>query len=152
MARWIKGNYCFRVSEILLSCYCVKLTLHLISRLLNEREELLESYAIFSVCMVNLAICGLVLAFLLFLTPSFILLNVGFRCSSLLNPSGDVIETYYCEKVDGELSYALIGSGFVFLLFALGTLAFTIIVWLNSRHSIERKNGLSEKTGEISIV
>lgn len=130
----------------------MKLILYLILRLLNEREELFELYVIFSVCMVNLVICGLVLVFLLFLMLSFILFNVGFCCLSLLNLSGDVIEMYYCEKVDGELLYVLIGSGFVFLLFVLGILVFIIIVWLNLRYLIERKNGLLEKIGEILIV
>ena len=100
--------------------------------------------------MVNLAVWGLLLASLLFLAPSFIFLNVGFRCSKLLN-SSDVNKKRYCDEVDEELSYVLIGSGFIFLLFALATLAFTLIVCLNSRHSKQNEHG-SLTDEEISNV
>lgn len=101
--------------------------------------------------MVNLAVCGLALASLLFLAPSFILLNVGFRCSRLLNASEDLVERSYCAKVDEELSYALIVSGFVFLFFALATMGFTFIVYLNSR-DLKRKEREAIRNAKIHAV
>lgn len=97
--------------------------------------------------MINLPVCGLLLASLLFLAPSFIFLNVGFRCSRLFNTSEDIMENSFCVKVDEELAYVLIGSGFIFLLFAIATLGFSFIVYLNSRQS-KRK----EPETEISAV
>ena len=101
--------------------------------------------------MVNLAVWGLLVASLLFLAPGFIFLNVGFRCSRLLSSSDVVNKKPYCDEVDEELSYVLIGSGFIFLLFALATLAFTLIVCLNSRHSKQNEHG-SLTDVEISNV
>lgn len=104
-----------------------------------------------TVCMVNLAVWGLLLASLLFLAPSFIFLNVGFRCSRLLSSSDVVNKKPYCDEVDEELSYVLIGGGFIFLLFALATLAFTLIVCLNSRH-LKQNEHRSLTDEEISNV
>lgn len=106
---------------------------------------------IVAVCMVNLAVCGPGLASLLFLAPSFIFLNVGFRCSRLFSPSNDIIRKSYCHSVDEELSYVLIGSGFIFLLSALATMGFTLVVYLSSRHSNLERNG-SLTSSEICNV
>lgn len=101
--------------------------------------------------MVNLGVWGLALASLLFLAPGFILLNVGFRCSKLFMANKEIMSKSYCVKVDEEFSYVLIGSGLVFLLFSLATMAFTVIVFLNSRHS-ENEEKESMSNAEMYVV
>ncbi|CAH3130612.1 unnamed protein product, partial [Porites lobata] len=62
--------------------------------------------------MANFAVWGLAIASCLFLAPSVIFFNVGFRCSRLFNTKKDILDRSYCGKVDEELSRILMGSGF----------------------------------------
>lgn len=82
--------------------------------------------------MANFAVWGLAIASCLFLAPSVIFFNVGFRCSRLFNTKKDILDRSYCGKVDEELSRILMGSGFVFLLFAICTACLTLHVCADS--------------------
>ena len=86
--------------------------------------------------MVNLAVCGLALTSLLFFVPSFIFLNVGFRCaiSSSLDDGNRKGRTY-CVRVDLQLSHVLIGSGFVFFCVGLANVLFAIAVHYQPKYS-----------------
>lgn len=90
--------------------------------------------------MANFAVWGLAIASCLFLAPSVIFFNVGFRCSRLFNTKKDILDRSYCGKVDEELSRILMGSGFVFLLFAICTACLTLHVcadsWRTKREEI----------------
>lgn len=90
--------------------------------------------------MANFAVWGLAIASCLFLAPSVIFFNVGFRCSRLFNAKKDILDRSYCGKVDEELSRILMGSGFVFLLFAICTACLTLHVcadsWRTKREEI----------------
>lgn len=90
--------------------------------------------------MANFAVWGLAIASSLFLAPSVIFFNVGFRCSRLFNTKKDILDRSYCGKVDEELSRILVGSGFVFLVFAICTACLTLHVcadsWRTKREDI----------------
>ncbi|CAH3029675.1 unnamed protein product [Porites evermanni] len=60
--------------------------------------------------MANFAVWGLAIASSLFLAPSVIFFNVGFRCSRLFNTKKDILDRSYCGKVDEELSRILCDS------------------------------------------
>lgn len=90
--------------------------------------------------MANFAVWGLAIASSLFLAPSVIFFNIGFRCSRLFNTKKDILDRSYCGKVDEELSRILLASGFVFLLFAICTAFLTLHVcadsWRTKREEI----------------
>lgn len=96
----------------------------------------------------NFGVFGIALASFLFLAPGLIFLNVGFRCSKLFTAKAEIMSKSYCMKVDEGFSYVLIGGGFIFLFFSLATMVFTVIVFLNSRHSknVEEETGSTAET------
>lgn len=99
----------------------------------------------------NFGVWGIALASFLFLAPGFIFVNVGFRCSKLFTAKEEILSKSYCMKVDEEFSYVLIGGGFIFLCFSLATMVFTVIVYLNSRHSKNTEKEIGS-IAEIYIV
>ena len=80
---------------------------------------------------------GLALTALLFLVPSFILLNVGFRCYlAMLNSRTEIIDSTQCSKLDKELALAVVVCGFVFLALGFVLSVFTVIVHVHSRRQV----------------
>lgn len=101
--------------------------------------------------MANFAVWGLAIASSLFLAPSVIFFNVGFRCSRFFNSKKDILDRSYCGKVDEELSRILVGSGFVFLFFAVCTACLTLHVCADSWRAKRQEIGSMKNAATFAV-
>ena len=80
--------------------------------------------------MADLGVLGLVISVFLLLVPSFILLNVGFRCYiAMLNSRPET----QC-KLDKDFALAVVVCGSVFLIVGILLSIFTVVIYISSRH------------------
>lgn len=91
---------------------------------------------------VDFGVWGLVITSFLFYIPSFILLNVGFKCRAAIKEftEHERVGDSFCVKLDEELAIALIACGFVFLTLGIGSSAFTVLVFAESKRSLSSED------------
>lgn len=91
---------------------------------------------------VDFGVWGLVITSFLFYIPSFILLNVGFKCRAAIKEfiEHERVRDSFCVKLDEELAIALIACGFVFLTLGIGSSAFTVLVFAESKRSLSSED------------